>query len=485
MKIKFFLLLIFLSPLSLPDYIDDRIESFFNSLIAGSADLSEYVLKSELQKSQRLGIEYEGVKNKFLISFDIDEQLKKEIREKKIRYELKEENINGSFAKITFLVKERNYSKDFYFKDYKLVSPAFYFTSSWKNFKTRNFYFFISDTSLFNNYSIETLENYISAITDLLQLSAEQKKNLEEKKIIYILCKDEDEIKKLTGFETRGIYILAYDEIITTYNCHFHELAHLLINFKLRTLPLYTLPFFQEGFAVAAGGRGGLARNVLFDAGCFLQKSGIIKFNSIISKEEFLSENASITYPVAGLYTLFLMREYGIDSYLNVYKKYSGSEEFVSEIETSSLMLPSIEKFEKFVDSIRTRTSVSVDVHDTNGKVISESSSYSITETEDHFMISLRRNILLTPPDHPRGYRSRKFAEVFPNTEYKGEKYLITAASREINIYNLYTNILIASYSAGFSLDNKEVPLEKGFFKFVIKRDIFDEDPDPMTISAL
>jgi hypothetical protein len=148
-------------------------------------------------------------------------------------------------------------------------------------------------------------------------------------------------------------------------------------------------------------------------------------------------------------------------------------------------MLPSIEKFEKFVDIIRTRTSVSVDVHDTNGKVISESSSYSITETEDHFMISLRRNILLTPPDHPRGYRSRKFAEVFPNTEYKGEKYLITAASREINIYNLYTNILIASYSAGFSLDNKEVPLEKGFFKFVIKRDIFDEDPDPMTISAL
>lgn len=63
--------------------------------------------------------------------------------------------------------------------------------------------------------------------------------------------------------------------------------------------------------------------------------------------------------------------------------------------------------------------------------------------------------------------RSEKFEEVFPGVEYGGDKYLIKADSREVNIYNLYLNILIASYSAGFSLDNKEVPTEDGYFVFI------------------
>jgi len=485
MRIKFFLLIIFFCSQSIPINIDDKIKSFFNDLIAGTADLSEYLLKSELEKSKRLGIEYEKVKNKFIISFDIDGQIKKEISEKKIQYELKQEKLNDGFSKVIFLVQSRNYSKEFYFKDNQLVSPVFYFTSSWKNFKTKYFNLFISDTSLFNDYSIGALENYISTMAELLQFDENRKKLLEEKKIIYILCRDEEEIKKLTGFATRGIYILAYDEIITTYICHFHELAHLLINFKLQKLPIYTLPFFQEGFAVAAGGRGGLARNILFDAGYFLQKSGIIKFNSIITKEEFLSEDASITYPVAGLYSLFLMKEYGMESYLKLYKKYSGSEDFVSKIEASRLMLPSIEKFENFIDSIKKETAISFDIPDKNGKIVFEGPSYSITETEDNYIISLRRNILLTPANRQSGYKSKKFAETFPNVKYNGEKFLITASSREINVYNLYTNILIASYSAGFSLGNKEVPLEKGFFKFAIRKAFFDESLESMIISGL
>jgi hypothetical protein len=307
---------------------------------------------------------------------------------------------------------------------------------------------------------------------------------LEEKKIIYILCKDDDEIKKITGFNTRGLYILAYDEIITTYNCHFHELAHLLINFKLKTLPLYTLPFFQEGFAVAAGGRGGLSRNVLFDAGYFLQKSGIIKFNSILTKEEFLSEDASVTYPVSGLYSLFLMKEYGIGSYLKLYRKYSGTENFTSGIKVNSLMLPPIGNFEKFADSMNSSGLMAIDVHDKNGKIISEGPFYSIRKTEDSYLISVRKNILLTPAVKSDEYISKKFSEVFPGVEYKGEKYLITAAAREVNIYNLYTNILIASYTAGFSLENKEVPAEKGFFKFMIRKEVFDENLESLSVSG-
>lgn len=479
-----FLFIAFLCAQNFPQQINKEIRDFFKDLIADADDLSKYLNKSELAESERLGIQYEGIKNKFLISFDIDKQVKDEIRESKTSYLLKEEMLDEDFSKITFFVQSRNYSKEFYFKGNKFISPAYYFTSGWKNFKTKYFDFFISDSSLFNDHSVEALDNYISIMADLLQLGENQRKLLEDEKIIYILCRDEDEIKKLTGFATRGIYILAFDEIITTYNCHFHELAHLLINFKLKTLPLYTLPFLQEGFAVASGGRGGLSRNVLFDAGYFLQKSGIIKFNAILTKEVFLSEDASMTYPAAGLYSLFLMKQFGIESYLKLYKKYSGTENFVSEIKVNSLMLPPADQFEKFIDSLKSGSLVSIDVPDKNVKIISEGPFYSISQTENHYIISLRRNILFTPKEIPNGYKSKKFAEVFPEIKYQGEKYLITASSREIDVYNLYSNILIASYSAGFSLDNKEVPSGKGLFKFMIRKDAFEENLESLVISG-
>ncbi len=156
----------------------------------------------------------------------------------------------------------------------------------------------------------------------LLQINKDRVNLLQKEKINYILCKDENEIKTISGFDTRGIYILAYDEVITTFNTHYHELSHLLMNFKLQNLPLYTLPFFQEGFAVAVGGRGGIGRNILLNIGYFLEKSNYLKFNSILSKKDFVSENASMAYPAAGLYNYFLISNYGINSYIKLYLKY-------------------------------------------------------------------------------------------------------------------------------------------------------------------
>jgi len=43
---------------------------------------------------------------------------------------------------------------------------------------------------------------------------------------------------------------------------------------------------------------------------------------------------------------------------------------------------------------------------------------------------------------------------------------------------------LIASYTAGFSPDNKEVPTGKGFFKFMIRKDAFEEDLESLGISG-
>ena len=60
-------------------------KDFIEALIHNSPDIQSSIDESELSRSQRLDINYVGVKNKFLISYDIEEEMgycdKKKCRE--------------------------------------------------------------------------------------------------------------------------------------------------------------------------------------------------------------------------------------------------------------------------------------------------------------------------------------------------------------------------------------------------------------------
>lgn len=454
----------------------DEIDNFFKALLSGKSDMSSFVLDTELEKTRRLGITYEDTPDKFLISYDIDKDIKEKINSGSAKYEVAKKDLGDGFTKATFSLKGMNIKREYFFKNGKYVSPELYYTRDWKNFTSKYFNFFISDPSLFNNYSADKLDSYADAVSDLLNLSQDDKSLLEKNKIIYILCRDEKEIEKLTGFNTRGMYTLAFDEIVTTFNTHFHELSHLLINFRLRSLPLYTLPFLQEGFATALGGRGGLMRNIIMDAGFYLQKSGFIPYNSILTKKEFTSEDASMTYPVAALYNYFLLKELGIESYLKLYRNLSGSGDFVENLGTDSIRFPSEMLFKEFLNSYNYMGGISFEEKGTPGRLIYEGTSGKIYESGKFYLVRLKSNMLLTSAEKPQNYRSKKFEEIFPGVKYNGHKYLITSNSREISIYNLYTNNLIGSWSAGFSFAQRNVPFQEGCFQFYISKDIFDED---------
>ncbi|MGE5401805.1 MAG: hypothetical protein ACM3S2_15500 [Ignavibacteriales bacterium] len=470
-------------PLKAQEQNGSEINSFFRSLISGSKDLAGYVLPSELAKSQRLGISYNEAPDKFLISFDIDASVKEKIRNGNNSYEVLKENLEDGFTKAVFQVKKLNYKKDFYFRNGKLVSGTLYFTRNWKNYTTGYFDFYISDTSYFNDYSARELETFVEGLCDLLKLDNRDKEILQKNKIIYILCRNAEEIERLTGFNTRGIYLLAYDEVVSTYNCHFHELAHLLMNFKLRNLPLYTLPFFQEGFATAVGGRGGIRRSVLLDIGCFLQKSGYIPFNSILTRKEFSSEDASTAYSVSALYNMYLLQEYGIEPYLKLYRNYSGSDSLVSGLKPESIQLPPNERFNSFLNRYENRSGISFEEKGTPAKLIYEGKSGRIYEGGNFYKIRLRSNMLFSQQDTLYNYISKKFTELLPKTTYRGAKYLITADKKEVNVYNLYTNDLIALYSTGYSLNNMDVPVKDGYFDFYLNKSVFDEDLEYLQVS--
>lgn len=482
-----FLLLFVFSTLTMAgqNSTPDQIGNFFKALISGKANMADFVLGSELEKSQRLGITYAGVPDKFLISYDIDKDVKDKINNGSLKYDVTKESLGNGFTKATFSLKGVSYKREFFFLNNKFISPSLYYTKDWKNFRTKYFNFYISDASLFNNYSADKLDQFVDAAGSLLNLTKDDKELLEKNKIIYILCRDEKEIEKLTGFNTRGMYTLAFDEVVTTFNCHFHELSHLLMNFRLKTLPLYTLPFFQEGFASAIGSRGGLMRNVILDAGYYLQKAGYIPYNSILTKKEFTSEDASMTYPVSGLYNLFLMNTMGIESYLKLYRSYSGSDEYVNSLQVDSIKLPPQARFREFLNSYNSLSGISFEEKGTPGRLIYEGSAGKIYDSGKFYLVRLKSNMILSNPEKPGSYKSKKFAEIFPKTAYTGAKYLITSNEREVSVYNLYTNNLIASFSQGFSFSQRNVPVQDGFYQFYISKDIFDEDLELLQISGI
>lgn len=438
---------------------------FIKALLNYSEDVKQYIDRDELQRSQRMGIAYIGVVNKSLISYDIDEAVKKEIKEKNTAYNINERKLEDNYSVIEFSVPALNYTKTFYMKDGKFIAPSSYFSRNWQPKQSKYFIFKISEPKYFNDYCIEKLDEFVDSMCLLLQIDESRKQQLEREKIYYIMCKDDDEIELLTGYKARGIFITAFDEIISTYNTHFHELSHFMMNYKLQNLTLNTLPFFLEGFANAMGGRGGISKNVVLDIGWYMQKSGLVTYDSILSFDGFYKEDASLTYPVAGLYNLFLIKELGINKYLEMYKSVNGSLEEIKSYNTWKFVSEK-SLFEQFLNEYKNYASILIG---------------DLKEPIGYIKFSTDPAYLIAPTvirDLPEDYISKKYNDIFTkdNSKTCPYKYGFAVDSLSVSMYNFLTNDIIASYSINFSLDRKQVPKVNNKYEFYVKEDVFDRD---------
>ncbi|MGB2696426.1 MAG: hypothetical protein WBD28_01045 [Candidatus Zixiibacteriota bacterium] len=453
----------------------DQAELFILSTVKNN-NLDGFVDQSELEISDRLGIQYEGVDNKYLISYDIEDIIKNSIKRNELDYTIETINLEANYSKVIFSISELSYQKEFYFKGGKYVSPISYHTRGWRDVESKHFRFLISDTTLFNSYCISNLENYFLKIARLLDFGDRRLKEIEAHKIYYILCKDEEEIKLLTGFNIRGMYNLAYDFVITTFNSHYHELLHLLINFKLQRLPLYTHPFFQEGFAVAFGGRGGKEPDVILSLGSFLYNSKMLDYSSLLSKNDFFRFDISLSYPVSGLYNKFLVEQIGIERYLELYRKYSGTADEVGKMKIHENELPVRAAWEEFLVDYSQKKAIDFRSSRIQTQLIYDGASTRIFEDFQSYYFNMRDTLLIGNDTKGKEYQSKKFHEVFKNRKYRGEKYLILVDANEISIYNLFTNNLIANYVSSFSGTYSPVPSENGLYYFSVRKHIFDAE---------
>ncbi|MEJ2635775.1 MAG: hypothetical protein P8184_10845 [Calditrichia bacterium] len=456
---------------------DSLASAFTQALIRNRQDLTHFVAPAKLKLSGRLGIQYTGNPEKYLISNDIDSLSRSKIVTKQLEVTRNIELLEKSWFRLKVSVPALQMERTYYFRDSLLVSAPDYFTRDWTVIEKGFFIFHLSDPALFNSYVMERLNRFVRCMADTLEYTPEQLNRLRKNKIHYFICRNQDEIEKLSGYRARGMYYIPYDYIITTYNCHFHELVHLLVNYRLQTLPLYTLPVLQEGIAVACGGRGGRDPDVILHMGAFLQNSGLLDFRDLLSWLGFHENNASLTYPLAGLYARFLLEKMGSAAFLSLYRKYSGGEDIVSRLRIPENELPSARAWAKYLSGYSEERLILLNGYDDddNTKPFMSSKGLVITDRGKYYGFCLKDPLLISVPENFPGYKSKLFATLFPNRQYHCEKYAVIADSNEVSVYNFFSNNLIAKYVRAFSGSRLPVSKINGLYHFAVKKTVFDE----------
>ena len=460
-------------------------ERFYSALLANSLSPSRHVLPAELKLARRLGITYPAVANKFLIGFDFDTATKAKLRSGEIRGSRSVERLPDGFSRLTVKLDGSHQQRVFYFKNGAFVTPVWYFARNWKRVESKHFSFRLSDGHQLHPEAITALEKFFTDASKLLELSAAEERLAEKEKIIYVLCSDEDEIERLTTFRTRGITLLSYDYIVTTYSCHFHEVLHLLINFKLKSAPLFTHPLLQEGFAAGFGGRGGIALNSVLQSGVFLHDTKFLQYKELLSARQMLDNDASLTYPVSGLYVRFLMKTIGLKGFLSLYSKFSTTLNGVNTLVLDEKDLPPDDLWNRFVDSVRNQPDMTFTPPAGNVNPLVSDSVASLASQGKFYRVRMRGSFALRPENIVSGYASRVFKEALPLSEYRGERYLFIADTNEVTVYDVYLNTSIAAFSSGFTVPPQKPKWENGWCEFWIRKNVFSVPPDNMMVLSV
>lgn len=450
-------------------------EDFIQRLCRNDEGIAALIDPAEMAQAEKLGIEYEGVVCKSLIGHDLDPAIKAAVVNGSLQYRLEIEALEDPYVKLTLQCERPQYTREFFFRNGKFIAPAVYYTRGWKQVESTHFRFVVSDSAQPHPYCVAQLEAFFTQAAQVLELDEAQVNRIAREKIEYVLCRDEREVAKLTGFESRGMYEVAGDRIITHYPCHYHELVHLLVNVKLQRLPLYTHSFLQEGLAVALGGRGGIAAPVSDELGTFLLTSGTIDYRDLLTMKGWNETHASLSYPASGTYNRFLIETFGMSKYLALYRRFSGTAEQVAELSMEPGRLPDSELWWKWIAGHSSRPLI--DTAETAAGFVEFRRDTVMTLWQDstRYLIECRDTVLIGGDSSATTPVSLKFREVFPEREYRGERYLILASKEEVQIYNLYTEELIANLVGSLRLPPVTTAVGEGRYRFAVKKTVFGE----------
>lgn len=170
------------------------------------------------------------------------------------------------------------------------------------------------------------------AEADILQIAAGQEacfryicKVLETApgfKIKYFLCDSPVEVGQIYGDEEpcNGFAVMP-DRIYAVYNeqvqcVGFHEDAHLISY----TINRPNCPAIREGLAMYFDRKWWGISNLEW-TGYYLRNKGRFSIESWLDRENFFEEDCSVTYPIMGAFTDYLIATYGIKAYMDFYSR--------------------------------------------------------------------------------------------------------------------------------------------------------------------
>ena len=468
------LLLLHVASAQASSLTNENARAFLQCLVDHPESAHDFVGEDDLAIAQRLGISYPEAPSKALISWDLSEPIRELLRQSGIDGRFTIEDLGDGDSRVVLFPRDGTPTRSWVFRDGKLVSSILFRVRGWKQVDSPHFRFFISDTTLFHEANIAALEVFLTRAAALLGFTDADMDRLSQQKIYYCFCSSEDEIRELTGYAARGMYILSHDLIVSTYSAHFHELAHLLMNYRLGEPHLYTHPLLLEGFAVTAGGRGGKSPAILHQLGLGLHRAGWMSPDELLDTGSFRQLNASMSYPGSAPYNRFLLEYLGVAGYLELYARYGGDASAVSGMTIRKSELPPDAAWRRFLDEQPRTGSVTPGVGGLD--VGADTFTFRPLPAGAQFGFAVPGITLALAGPAPAGYRSFLFEELLGDQPYAGERYLIRASAEEVGVYDLFTNTMIAHTAMAISGDPEDIPFIAGRYVFSVDRAVFPED---------
>lgn len=143
-----------------------------------------------------------------------------------------------------------------------------------------------------------------------------------EFKIEYILCDTPEEVGRIYGDdEPCNGFAAPPNTIYAVYNDRiqcigFHEDAHIISY----TVNRPDCPAIREGLAMYFDRKWWGIQNMDWVI-CFIKKNLYLPVDALLDKDTFFDADCSITYPIMGAFTDYLISTYGIETYMAFYSR--------------------------------------------------------------------------------------------------------------------------------------------------------------------
>ena len=361
---------------------------------------------------------------------------------------------------------------------WQLVNPIWLAGRSWSEHTTDYCRLYVQRDGLLNDIALAELDRFVAETVRCQGAGDDRLAELRRVKIPYYLA-DEATVAELTGYPTKGMADLAAGAVISSHFPHFHELAHLLVNWALKEVPLYTLPWLQEGVACRLGGRWGRSPEVILYMGRVNLDLAMVTPAEVLTWSGFRQAPAGpdATYGAGALLCDLVVSEAGWPALLDLYRAQSGDLAAVSGWTdhrvadavgracgwTGPTTVPAL------IDSVVRHSERRRRCGIVPGPPVDASSAAVVTEADG---VHIRRAgsvlevavagetwpVVLVlddrPPDHrqrPAQGASTLFQEYLPDTDWRGERWGLVCHRRSVGFYDFGTNRLMGTWVADFS----------------------------------